>query len=85
MYVCLQHQKQVIDSTRSVHFLIAITVRKQQETINTLINTLESDSDTITSSEVSSDDNTESEASNGSDDDSIKSGELHRLDSTDVT
>jgi len=50
--------------------------RKQQETINTLINTLEPDSDTITSSEVSSDDNTESESSNGTEEDLIQSGGL---------
>jgi len=61
--------------------------RKRQETINTLINTLESDSDNIISSEVSSDDNTESDTSSiyGTEDDSIKSGGLHSLDSNDIT
>ena len=54
-----------------------------------VINTIESDSDSITSSEVSSDENTDSDTSSrlqyGEGDDSIKSGGLHSLDNTDIT
>ena len=53
------------------------------------MNTIESDSDSITSSEVSSGGNTDSDTSSrshyGEDDDSIKSGGLHSLDNTDIT
>ena len=52
-----------------------------------LIDTIESDSDSITSSEVSSDDDTESDTFSiyGTEDDSTKSGDLHSLDNTDIT
>ena len=52
--------------------------------MNTLINTIESDSDSLTSSEVSSGGNTDSDTPSisqyGEEDDSLKSGGLHSLD-----
>ena len=58
--------------------------RKWQETINALIDTIESDSDSITSSEVNSGGNNDSDTSSisqyGEEDDSLKSGGLHSLD-----
>ena len=63
--------------------------RKRQETHNTIITTIESDSDSTTSSEVSSDGDSDSYTSSisqfGEEDDSIYTEGSNSLDNTDIT